>query len=369
MDNCEYLYHTNDRTEFLNNWTSPFEQALQELSPPLHGVIAPSCRGNGCAPFASHFLHRSHVEIFRAHHPPELSGSLVEAWLSSVYGAANARVLDHVQVRSSLRPESRPAQPWQPQNITREGQELLARLLEEGRASIAQSRKPKLVVYSLYGDDARYTDGAYANTRLLSEFYPGWRLRVYYNRSTPAAVLDNLRNHSAELVDMSDDAIVNQMAWRFLPAADPSVGRFVSRDIDSRLAARERAAVREWELSGAPFHVIRDHPSHRRHNVSGGLWGAVGGAVPDMRARIERSALPDAYLKDMDFLNADVWPLMERAGVLQHDSVSCGSVRTRPFPAPRRGAEHVGSVYVGGALRALDVEILADFISNGAIAC
>ena len=153
-------------------------------------------------------------------------------------------------------------------------------------------------------------DGRVADARLAREFYPGWRLRVYHSRTVPAAALDCLRNHSAELVDMTGDAVANGMAWRFLPAADPAVGRFVSRDADSRLGARERAAVREWELSGAPFHAMRDHPSQSAYNVSGGMWGGVGGSVPDLRARVLRSGLGDAYLEDMRFLNEELWPLM-----------------------------------------------------------
>ena len=65
------------------------------------------------------------------------------------------------------------------------------------------------------------------------------------------------------------------MFWRFWAAADPTVERFISRDVDSRLMARDAVAVAAWEQSGKAFHVVRDHPSHSLYPMSGGLWGCV----------------------------------------------------------------------------------------------
>ena len=67
--------------------------------------------------------------------------------------------------------------------------------------------------------------------------------------------------------------------WRFLPVLDPGVEAVLSRDLDSRLTAREAAAVTQWlEETSLPFHVMRDHPQHRTA-IPAGMWGArrVGG--------------------------------------------------------------------------------------------
>jgi hypothetical protein len=48
------------------------------------------------------------------------------------------------------------------------------------------------------------------------------------------------------------------MLWRFTVAADPTVDRFIVRDVDSRLNYRERLAVEEWIQSGRPIHIMRD---------------------------------------------------------------------------------------------------------------
>ena len=65
---------------------------------------------------------------------------------------------------------------------------------------------------------------------------------------------------SSELGDLKN---VFGMIWRFLPVLDPSVSVMVSRDLDSRISAREQAVVTEWlDQSNLPFHIIRDHPGH-----------------------------------------------------------------------------------------------------------
>eukprot|EP00962_Isochrysis_galbana_P028772 scaffold9124_cov101-Isochrysis_galbana.AAC.1 len=76
------------------------------------------------------------------------------------------------------------------------------------------------------------------------------------------------------------------MFWRFFAAADPAVDRFISRDVDSRLMPRDAVAVSEWEASDFAFHVIRDHPSHSRYPMSGGLWGCVKGALPEIMTQV-----------------------------------------------------------------------------------
>ena len=62
------------------------------------------------------------------------------------------------------------------------------------------------------------------------------------------------------------------MFWRFLPLGDPTVQRFLSRDLDALVLEREVAAVHEWLESGRQFHIIRDNANHNTAIVAG-LWG------------------------------------------------------------------------------------------------
>ena len=61
------------------------------------------------------------------------------------------------------------------------------------------------------------------------------------------------------------------MTWRFLPLMDPLVDRFMSRDCDVLITAREVAAVNYWlEHSNATFHMMRDHQAHCKVRILGG---------------------------------------------------------------------------------------------------
>ena len=62
---------------------------------------------------------------------------------------------------------------------------------------------------------------------------------------------------------------------------------YVSRDLDSRLNSRERAAVEEWLQSDKDFHFMRDHPQHGTE-VLGSAWGTKL-HNPDVRAEWKTS--------------------------------------------------------------------------------
>ena len=98
------------------------------------------------------------------------------------------------------------------------------------------------------------------------------------------------------------------MFWRFLVADDASVERFIVRDSDSRLNAREAHAVAEWMKSGKKVHTIRDHPNHDRP-LNGGLWGGVRGCIPRGARRGGAQVLEQAGLRRRpSTLNEVVWP-------------------------------------------------------------
>ena len=59
---------------------------------------------------------------------------------------------------------------------------------------------------------------------------------------------------------MSEPGDWTSLFWRFHPAGETDVDVMISRDTDSRLSAREVAAVQEWLSSAADVHIMRDHP-------------------------------------------------------------------------------------------------------------
>ena len=220
------------------------------------------------------------------------------------------------------------------------------------KIDLPQPSPNRVISYSLYGSNPRYTDGALANAKLIKEIYPDWSMRVYYDNTVPQKNIQQLRANSVQLMDMTGSKM-NKMSWRFQAAADTQ--RFCARDIDSRLSKREAAAVQEWIQSGKKFHVIRDHPSHSKYAMSGGMWCST--TIPNIETLLT-GVENQAYLQDMDFLNTVIWPMAQKS-LLQHDSFSCDKFGGgKPFPTPRVGHEHVGSVYINGKMRQRDVDIL-----------
>lgn len=234
----------------------------------------------------------------------------------------------------------------------------------------------KLLSYSLFGDAELYTLGMVANARLAPVVYPGWRVRVYLGAGVPAAVVRVLERRGVEIVDRGQRPLRGPwepLFWRFEAAGDPGVEAFAVRDADSRIGARERAAVAEWEASGKRFHAMRDHPFHGVPMLAG-MWGGRSGsrvcpgdsgqdrplnpdpgprnpttpAIPGIVAMIDDWAARGGPLggfiekwADQDFLAGEIWPL---AGwqTLAHDSWSdhgrydprgFGCHEARPFPA------------------------------------
>jgi len=144
----------------------------------------------------------------------------------------------------------------------------------------------KIISFSLWGSNTKYTEGAVKNAEDVQVFYPGWIARFYHDTTVPQDILERIAATGAEMKPMGETTDVLGMYWRFHPICDnPEVERFIVRDTDSRFTQREVKMVNEWVESGKDFHIIRDN---RSHNISmlGGTWGAKGGIMPDFMTRL-----------------------------------------------------------------------------------
>jgi hypothetical protein len=208
----------------------------------------------------------------------------------------------------------------------------------------------RLISVALWGDDPLYWKGAIENAKLAQKIFPGWTLRVYAVEGTQG--LAELRSFGADVRELKDKGGIYPMAWRFWPVAEPNLDYVIIRDADSRLNVRDKAAVDEWIESGRTFHVLRDHPHHADWPMLGGLWGARGGAIPDMvrrtarwsRLRRSRELWARAIgrgprrrgwrrkLDDMRFLEAEIWPIV-RGDMVHHSSVPTQHPDAMPFPS------------------------------------
>tara|TARA_R100000008_G_scaffold84500_1_gene72046 strand:- start:5513 stop:6256 length:744 start_codon:yes stop_codon:yes gene_type:complete len=200
----------------------------------------------------------------------------------------------------------------------------------------------KLITFSLWGMNPKYTQGAIKNAELAPEIYPGWKCRFYLGASTPKPVEHQLRKYDhVEVVNKPEWGDWRGMFWRFEPASEDDVEVMISRDCDSRLNKREASAVEEWLKTDRGFHIMRDHPYHQ-FAVLGGMWGAKKGTVPRMKELIyEWGGGTDKYGTDYDFFVEKILPTMDQEVLMVHDEFFKGI----PFPTPRQGLEFVGQVF------------------------
>ncbi len=197
----------------------------------------------------------------------------------------------------------------------------------------------KIISFCLWGDNPRYTIGALRNAELCARIYPGWTARFAVGASTPRTIVEGLRARGAEVIEHKEAGDWRGMFWRFSAAADQNVSVMLSRDCDSRLNEREKAAVDAWLASDKSFHIMRDHPQHNMP-ILGGMWGVKAPLLRDINENINGYQRGNHYQVDQQFLARVVHPLVA-AQSLVHDEF----FDHRPFPTPRQGLQFVGQVF------------------------
>ena len=146
----------------------------------------------------------------------------------------------------------------------------------------------RLICFSLWGNDVKYTSGAIENVKLAEIYYPGWTCRYYVSsENTSSDIISALQEYdNCEIVKHSQINSQCQRLIRFLPLRELDVEYFVVRDLDSRLGEREAAAVKEWISSGHEYHIMRDNVEHAVPMMAG-MWGAKGNLVPEFLSLVE----------------------------------------------------------------------------------
>uniref|UniRef100_A0A6M3L776 Glycosyltransferase n=1 Tax=viral metagenome TaxID=1070528 RepID=A0A6M3L776_9ZZZZ len=213
-----------------------------------------------------------------------------------------------------------------------------------------------IISYSVWGSNPKYTNGALENLKCAKQFYPDWICRFYVGNNVPKPIVEALEMKPCEVVKVDRDGSKDGLFWRFSPAWDPDVDVFLSRDTDSRIIARECAAVHEWLTKFPQFmvHTIRDNPSHTAH-LMGGLSGYRKGFMPNfkqeldayvaaMQPTIEGRGDPRTpyFNSDQHFLTEKVWPVV-RMSVLAHDECHHFNGLERKFPLAMQNGVFCGA--------------------------
>ena len=200
----------------------------------------------------------------------------------------------------------------------------------------------KIIAFSLWGDDPKYTIGAIRNAELAKAIFPDWICWFYCGEDVPEDIKEQLLDLGSEIIEMGGSGW-NGMFWRFF-AAD-SHDTVISRDTDSRLGEREKAAIDEWLDSDKDFHIMRDHQYHATQ-ILGGMWGAKNGILEGIRgwvADYDTGDFHQKYQVDQNFLRDVVYPIVKDRALV-HDEF----FENKPFPSdapPRTNNYFVGQVY------------------------
>ncbi len=200
----------------------------------------------------------------------------------------------------------------------------------------------KVISFSLWGDNPKYTVGALRNAELAATIYRDWICRFYCGKSVPENITLQLKSHkNVEVVDMDEQGDWTGMFWRFYACEDSDV--MISRDTDSRLSFREKNAVDEWLESNKDFHIMRDHPYHTTE-ILGGMWGCRNGVLSNIKNIINEYNKGNFWQVDQNFLKEKIYPIIKNNSFV-HDSFFKVEKDRKNFPSERFNKEFVGDVF------------------------
>jgi protein O-GlcNAc transferase len=204
----------------------------------------------------------------------------------------------------------------------------------------------RVISFSLWGNNPKYTFGSIKNAELAQEIYPEWTCRYYVDSEVSQEILDQLSSFSnAKIFQKNTQGDWKSMFWRFEASYDKDVDVAIFRDCDSRLSLREKYAVDEWLDSNKTFHIMRDHP-HHNFPILGGMWGYKNNNKYPMQILLESFNKTNNYGTDYKFFAEQLYPLIGD-DKLVHDEF----FDKKPFPCLRQGTEFVGDVFDENNLR------------------
>ena len=235
-------------------------------------------------------------------------------------------------------------------------------------------RRPrKIISFSLWGSDEKYTLGAIKNAELALTIYPGWTCRYYIHRNVPQKIVDLLENFpNVEIVYL--ESLELAVSMRFKAIDDLGVGVMISRDCDSHLSERERKCVDEWLASGKGLHIIRDHPNHvnyKFHRIFGGMFGMRKVDYwPGWGLILEKYRCKDGkWGLDQDILHNMVFPLFSKySDIFVHASFGKFESFAKDISVPRKDFEFIGEYkFWDGKRNSEHIEILKNTIDHGVL--
>lgn len=210
----------------------------------------------------------------------------------------------------------------------------------------------KVISYSLYGNNPRYTIGAIKNAVLAKQYMPDWKCRFYIDEEVPQWVVQTLTlMDNCEVIFVRFEELrLFKMTYRFLVFSDPEVDIAIVRDVDARISARDILAVNEWLSTDFSFHIMKDHPVGHGYLISGGMFGGRTDKLRNMQKMLIKFFHENPYYiygVDQTFLAEEVYPIVKDDCLFHSEHYECNpagrSIQKR-FPSPDRYPDnHIGA--------------------------
>ena len=200
----------------------------------------------------------------------------------------------------------------------------------------------KVISYSLYGNNPRYTINAIINAEICLELYPDWECRFYYDNSVPVSIINKLKIYpNVNLINMTNKSYPftglhhsTHMFWRFEAYDDPTVDVVIFRDTDSYPSEREKDAVNQWLESGKNIHLMREVQPGHHSKIMGGMWGLRKNNKLHSLISTLTNYYSRGYSTDQNYLSVIIYPVFDGDRVV-HDSDNPFGDKTHDWPTPR----------------------------------
>ena len=199
-------------------------------------------------------------------------------------------------------------------------------------------KNKKIISFSIY-DIGKERDinrgfykGIFVNYELAQTIYPDWIIRVYLPYDEPITYINRLiqfKNIEVILVNTN----ICLRAIRYLPYDDPNVNIWISRDLDSVVNYREKAAVDEWleNYSDKELHIMSDNDQHT-WTIAAGMFGFKNNHLKNLSDfMLEFCRGKSSYNYDDDALIAESF-FYNPNNYIQHYSSGKKLENSIPFP-------------------------------------
>lgn len=200
----------------------------------------------------------------------------------------------------------------------------------------------KVIAYSLFGTSQRYTINMIINVELAKQFYPDWKVWIYYDDTVAHQYINKLKTYDNVFLIKQPKEKWKRLMWRFYAYDHPDVECVVFRDADSYLSQREKDAVEQWLSTGKSIHIMREvHPGHNS-KIMAGMWGLrKTNKIKNLTQLCISYNGADAYYMDQAFLNSTLYPLFLNDMVV-HDSNNVFADKTHEWPSPQINEQYIG---------------------------